>query len=314
VPSMMSISERQFLFHITKSLYQGKGVILDGGTLMGASTVCFGEALKLNPAAADWTGGPPIVAIERATMSGNLTRFFNTNSIEIPSEPEGSFAAQIESYIAPVRSLVDLRIGDLVEVGRVDEPIEILFLDILKEKYLGDFATTAYFPRLIPKQSIVVHQDYFGDTLPWIREHQEALSGHFRYLGEIGPTAVFLCTKRITKADAAAALDRSDPERSLRLLAAAEQRSIDPYRRLLCALSRVGLAAELQGRKEARAILRGIRDTYAAQIVDVPFKRINWALDAAEFLCRKQWSEKTAATAALITAGHVDGSGATVSR
>ena len=42
-PSMMSIPERQFLFGLASRYYAGKGIIVDAGIFLGASTRCFGE-------------------------------------------------------------------------------------------------------------------------------------------------------------------------------------------------------------------------------------------------------------------------------
>src|SRR5437763_3013922 len=58
--------------------------------------------------------------------------------------------------------------GDLTELGWSGEPIDVLFLDVLKSCEINDAVLRDFFPSLVPGRSVIVHQDYgWGDT-PWI--------------------------------------------------------------------------------------------------------------------------------------------------
>ena len=306
VPSMMIEPERAFLHHLAKSYYRGRGLIVDGGALLGASTACFAEGLKSNPFATRFAP-KPVVTFERAIVTPNLPRFLDLYADGERFEVGQSFEALLRRWTAEFMDLIDLRIGDIVEVGKLDAPIEILFLDVLKEPAVSEFAVMNYFPRLIPGVSIVVHQDYFTDNEFWIREHQEALGHYFQYIGEIGSTGVFLCRAPIPPRALRLTVRDVDPRQRLKWLAAAEQRSIDPYRRLLCSLARVRRAAEFLGREEAGRVMGAIRDTYPAQLDRFTNKRMTAALRAADYLCHTEWNDAAGERARMISAGQDDG-------
>ena len=199
VPSMMSVAERRFLYGLASKYYAGAGVIVDAGIFLGASTTCFGEGLRQSPylesAIASWQR--PIVSFERGIVTPTMPAFFKRNFLDIDLKPGNSFAELVRTNIQPVARLVDLRIGDIQETGKIEQPIEILFLDVLKLPAINKFVVENYYPQLIPGQSIVIQQDYFYDLLPYIKTYQEYFADYFTYLGEIGSTAAFLCTATI---------------------------------------------------------------------------------------------------------------------
>src|SRR4051794_33966462 len=45
-PSMMSEGEQKFVFNITREFWTDRGLIIDAGLMLGASTVLFGEAVR----------------------------------------------------------------------------------------------------------------------------------------------------------------------------------------------------------------------------------------------------------------------------
>lgn len=305
VPSMMSPRERKLLYNVADKYFTGRGVIIDAGLMCGASSMLFGRAIQRRP-------GPRrrvIVAIDRAIAEPGAVRFIIGH---VPGETirvGDSFAHVIENFVEDVRDVVDLRIGDIEKVGaNITKIVEILFLDVLKAQSVADFCMRTYFP-LLSAGSFVLQQDYFTDSLPWIREQQEHLflTKRFSYIGEVGPTAIFLCRRRPTQESCIEACGPFPYEHSALLLSAAEQRSNDPTRRLLCGISRVWRAAELRCVDEAAAVLRGVKGSYAALIDSTRSKRVKNALEAAEFLCEEEWSAARAYRAALISAGHGSG-------
>ncbi len=302
VPSMMSIGERKLLYNVVDQYWSGRGLIIDAGLMCGASSVLFGRAVQRRPGARRRA----IVAIDRAVAGAGEARFIRERVPGAGIRAGDSFADIIKGFIGDVRDVVDLRIGDIEAVGgNISRAIEVLFLDVLKVRSVADFCMRTYFPRLFAG-SFVLQQDYFTDTLPWIREQQEHLylTNCFSYVGEVGPTAVFTCRKRPSLQSCEEACGNFPYEHVVRLLSAAEQRPTDPCRRALCGLSRVWRAAEMRGPDEAAAVLRGVRETYAGPIAASKGKRLKNALDAADYLCAEAWSEERAYQAALMSAGH----------
>ncbi len=301
VPSMMSLGERTILYNLAVRCWRG-GAIVDAGLMLGASTVLFGRAVQAHHPE---IRGRPIVSIDNAIASPGAVRFLGKHAPEARFRDGDSFADVIRRFIASVENLVDLRIGNLTDVGKVDGKIDILFLDALKDADTCRYSSLNWFPRLVAG-SFVLQQDYLIDALPIIREQQEHLNlttNCFSYVGEAGPMAVFACRRRPSVESCEEAAGELPYAHRQKLLSAAEQRSVDPYRRALCAMGRVWRAAESRGPDEAAAIMGGIRQCYATQFETRRYKRLNNAVAAAEFLCSVQWGPETQYKAALLAAG-----------
>ena len=285
-PSMMSLPEKQFLFGLASRYYAGKGIIVDAGIFLGGSTRCFGEGVRSNPKREEimrnWPR--PIVSYERAIVNPNMPLFFKKHGLTLSAAPGESFESELRRNIDPVKDLVDLRIGDFMDALELDCPVEILFLDILKVPALSLRAFQRFYSRLIPGRSVVVHQDYFFEELPWIKTHQEALSDYFDFVGEIGSSAVFLCRKEIPLAVVHGLENELPPAEQLRLASIALHRSADPARRFFMALSKMRLIRKLEGQVAARAYLESIRTEFPEQVAQTDNMRLSSALRRAEEL------------------------------
>lgn len=261
-PSMMTGAERQFLFGLAAEYYTGRGAIVDAGLFMGASTVCLGEGLKRNLSYAEIRGArpKPITSLERGIVNTGMPAFFKRHNIPFSGEVGDSFEEILRKNIAPVADDVDLRVGDILESDPVDGDIEILYLDVIKSIEIQRFVFDKYFPRLIPGRSIVLQQDYFIDLLPFLKTYQEAMADHFTYIGEIGPMAVFLCTSRPEGGKYPDVSLSEDAQ--IDLASVAMQRSIDPARRFMMAMSKMRLIKSLRGAEAARHYLKTIEGDF----------------------------------------------------
>lgn len=289
-PSMMSLPEKQFLFGLASRYYDGTGLIVDAGIFLGGSTRCFGEGVRSNPRHGEivrnWPR--PIVSYERAIVNPNMPQFFRKHGLTLAAAPGESFESELRRNIDPVKDLVDLRIGDFMDATGPDCPVEILFLDILKAPALSLRAFQRFHSRLIPGRSLVIHQDYFFEELPWIKTHQEALADYFEFVGEIASSAIFLCRKEIPQAVLDGLENDVAPAEQLRLASIALHRSADPARRFFMALSKMRLIRKLQGRLAARAYLEVIKTEFPEQVADTDNRRLGHALRRAEeFLVKK---------------------------
>lgn len=290
VPSMMSVAEKRLLHGLARDRYSGEGIIIDGGIFLGASTRCFGEGVLANAHYGEiqrrWK--KPIISFERGLVNPTMLAFFERNKVPVTAKPGESFAAEILKNVEPVKDLVDLRFGDVLETARgVDSPVEILFLDVLKSPEISKFAIRTFFPLLIPNVSIVIQQDYFYERLPYIKVDQEFFGDHFLFIGEVGSSAAFLCTKaipseKISKLEAG--VDASEQER---LSSVAMQRSADPARRFLMALSKVRLILKLHGKDAAQAYLHFVKGEFPEQAADKRHARLFGSLREVEKLCKK---------------------------
>lgn len=283
---MMSVAERRFLYGLASKYYSGEGVIIDAGIFLGASTRCFGEGVRQNSnlerALSKWEC--PVISFERGIVTPTMPAFFKRNSLNVDLAPGESFAPLVKENTQTVSDIVDLRIGDIQETGGIDHPIEILFLDVLKLPEINKYIVEQYYPKLIPGKSIVIQQDYFYDLLPYIKTYQEYFGAYFQYVGEIGSTAAFLCTREITK-EATLGVDTMVADEQIRLAGIALQRSIDPARRFLMALSKARLIRKLQGAKAAQNYLHFVKSEFPiVKFGEIP--RLREALRATELACR----------------------------
>ena len=314
VPSMMSPGERRFLFNIAKNYYTGAGLIIDAGIFLGASTACLATGVKENSHLADivsqWVR--PIISLELGISNQQMLLSFKRHGIGHDLVVGDSFGPLIENHIRNVRDVVDLRLGDILEHGVIDDPsktkklpIEILFLDVLKSPALSEFCFREYFPRLIPRRSIVIQQDYLSGDLPFIHVHQEYFASKFEYIGEISSSAIFRLMHRITGAEVAELFKNGpDGEGEIRLVSRAAQRSIDPHRRLIMAFSKLRTILKARGLEAARQYFSFIESEYEDQIGQEQYRRVQNVVRAARYLCEVGGGSEAEKESVKISTGH----------
>jgi predicted O-methyltransferase YrrM len=286
-PSMMSENERVFLYNLVRRYYTGAGRVLDAGIFLGGSTNCFAAAIRENPRFARITAKwpKPVLSLERAVVSSTMPAFFARHDVGTEYKSGDSFADLLEEYVAPCKDLVELRIGDILECGEINDRIEICFLDVLKNPNIAAFAIKQYFPKLIPGRSIVIQQDYFFEGLPFIKTYQEYFSDQFEYVGEVGSSAIFRCIAKVDRAAIDAVVGGLPAEDQIRLASIALQRSIDPTRRFMMAMSKTLLINELEGAEAARGYLEFAQAEFAGEIEPAAPQRLAGPLKSLRKLC-----------------------------
>jgi len=314
VPSMMSENERRFLFNIAKSYYSGAGLIVDAGTFLGASTACFGNGVAQNARLEEirqrWSR--PVISLELGITNQQMLLSFKRHGIGHDLSAGDSFGPLIEAHIRTVRDLIDLRLGDILETGRIDDPaparklpVEILFLDVLKAPAISKFAAYEYLPRLIPRRSLVIQQDYLSGDLPFIHVHQEYFASKFEYVGELSSSAVFRLVHRITHDDVDGLFEAPpDGKAQIALVSRALHRSVDPYRRLIMSFAKLRTILNVRGLDAARQYMAFIESEYADQIAQQQLRRVQNVVRAARYLCEVGAGRANEREAVKISAGH----------
>ena len=281
VPSMMSLEEKKFLYGYVRDHYAGHGVIVDAGIFLGGSTWCFGTAVRDNPRSGQirrrWP--KPIISYDHAVVSTGMVKFFARHGIEGPWRAGGTFAPLLEASVQPLAEFVSLRLGEITSVAWSGEPIELLFLDIIKSREINRFVPWTFYRSLIPGHSLLVHQDYFYDGLPFVKVTQEFLSPYFTYVGELRSMAVFQLDRKIPND-----LLRKDPggrlpiKEQLALLDQAMERTVDVDRKFMVELSKVRLVSEKRRSDEAVELLDRILAKYPDQAAANASPRLREAL------------------------------------
>ena len=195
VPTMLVPDELRLLHHLAEDYYSGMGVIVDGGSFLGGSTVALADGLRRNPRRHRLGDAKPIHSFDRFEVE-EWTRglFFPESTLA-----GASFREQFESNIAPYADLVEVHAGDVCSHTWSGVPIEILFIDMAKHWTVCDWVTWQFFPHLIPGRSIVVQQDYlYHHWVGWHHVTMEFYADYFEYVGDTEVNSVvFLNTKKI---------------------------------------------------------------------------------------------------------------------
>lgn len=249
---MMTPREKGLLYWLAKEVYSGEGIIVDAGIFLGASTYAFASGFKenniINNSAR--TYAKPISSYDIAIWVGSMDRYkdnpafkelFKDNNISAGN----SFEIILQELLSDHLDVVDLRVGDIIQLAETENLVEIVFYDCLKNSERDVAAFNAFCPKFIPGKTIVVQQDYFYQSAPHHKIRQEFLSPFFTYLGHIRDSAVFRLEQAVHKG-----YFTNDPVESLSLaekLALIEQaamRASSPRFMLLTLLSAVEFLVE----------------------------------------------------------------------
>lgn len=195
VPTMLVPGELELLNNLAENYYSGTGVIIDGGSFLGGSTVALADGLRRNPRRKR-------LGVEKAIHSFDRFEVEEwTRGVFFPeTTPAGaSFREQFERNIAPYADLVEVHAGDVRAHEWSGQPIEILFIDMAKHWTVCDGITWQFFPHLIPGRSLVVQQDYlYHHWVGWLHVTMEFYADYFEYVCDTEVNSVvFINTKKI---------------------------------------------------------------------------------------------------------------------
>ncbi|WP_428672440.1 class I SAM-dependent methyltransferase [Roseibium sp.] len=244
---MTTRRERALLFSAARDHFLNKGVIVDAGIFLGASTAAFAQGLRENPNCANGCANR-IVSYDIARWVKSMDRYLETLTdlpgVEVPElQPGQSFEPLLRQLLSTYQPMIDLKIGDLLKMApSFAQPVEIAFFDCLKT-YERDFAAFRSFtPHYIEGHTVIFQQDYFYESAAYNKVRCEYYIDHYEYLGQVDDTAVFLYLKKI---DIPA--DEADPVKNLpagekvRLIDLAADRAQSQKKRLLVRLSALEL-------------------------------------------------------------------------
>jgi hypothetical protein len=172
IPSMISPFEQDLLRRLARDYYGGAGCIIDAGTFVGASTNVFayglGERRDVDVIRRRWI--KPIQSYDLGIcddiMAGRINDHYDAGL-----KPGDSFLPYLRRNIAGLE-LAHLNEGDICQYS-AESPVEILFLDVCKTKEVSRHTVQAFYSRLIPGRSVLIHQDFVHEWLPWIHVRWE---------------------------------------------------------------------------------------------------------------------------------------------
>jgi hypothetical protein len=254
VPTMLSYRERQLLHWLARDHVSGAGRIVDGGSFLGGSTVALASGLA---ARADGPWDAAIASYDLFRVEEYALADF---AAALPDPNVGaSFRPAFDANIAPWAHLVEVREGDACAIGWSGEPIEVMFLDMVKTWLLNDLVLAQFLPCLIPGRSVIVQQDYLWGYGHWIHLTMELLDGCVEQLDSMANGSVaYLLTAPVPPDLIGARLAESlTPDRQRELMNRAVDRWLGDERGLV-ELARVAMIFELDGREAARTELDAV--------------------------------------------------------
>lgn len=177
-----------------RDVYSGEGVIVDAGSFMGDSTCALYDGVPVSLLGSE---DPSVIAIDRFVVGDRyLHEFFIQRGMDIRRGE--SFLPHFLRRLGHRTKHIEVRAGDVFEVGRIERPIEVLMIDLAKSSGLNAYVMGMWFPRLIAGHSIVLHQDLHSPTLPWIAVSMGYLLDYFELtVAKVGECATFRLVKAI---------------------------------------------------------------------------------------------------------------------
>ena len=193
---MLGEREAALFYHLARDWYSGRGAILDVGSFLGKSAFFFAQGLRANRGF-DATRHR-VHCFDNFLVNEARTVDFLQQHFGRQSRLYDSTRDLFERQVAPVRRLLEVHEGDFAQLVWSPRPVEILMVDIAKTESLGAKVVAAFFGDLMPRQSVVVHQDYHHPWLPHIHVAMEYLHDCFELVApRVDASAAFLLVRAI---------------------------------------------------------------------------------------------------------------------
>lgn len=185
---MTSSQEQTYFIECASSAYTGKGEIVDLGCWLGSTTISLVKGLRKNPNLDD--------PKERKVHAYDLFRWHPTmESIVVGTSLEGRFEEgdslldEFKRRTSRWSDSIQVYQGDVCETGWSGGPIELLLVDVMKTWKVAEGVVKHFYPSLIPRESILIHQDFAHYWTSWIHLLQYRFRDHFEFLYDVPRSA-----------------------------------------------------------------------------------------------------------------------------
>jgi hypothetical protein len=196
-PTMLTHGERRLLHWLARDVWEGWGAIVDAGCFLGGSTAALASGIQARSTPPEAGGPTPpmwtydlFLADDFAIRSGHLSRW---PDIQI----DESFREAFDDLLGDLVLHTRVREGDIMAEQWDGGPIEILFLDVLKNSQINDTVLSRFLPSLVAGRSVIVQQDYVHGMLPWIHITMELLDDVVERIADEVGTRVYAVTGEI---------------------------------------------------------------------------------------------------------------------
>jgi hypothetical protein len=258
VPGMLSELERTLLYSLARDYAPDDAVIVDAGCFLGGSTAPLLAGLR--DRREPWRG-PPMTSYDRFRVEAYTIPLFFADD---PTVRVGdSFRGRFEARVAPFDVPHVVREGDVMEIGWSGEPIDILFLDLVKSWKINDAVLQDFFSCLVPGRSVIVQQDYGWGGEPWIAITMELLGDSVALIdGMKAGSHLFFVERPLPEGVIAGGVRRLSENEHLELMGRAVERA-EGWVRGMLELSRAKLIANQEGREAALRAVAAVEARYS---------------------------------------------------
>jgi hypothetical protein len=257
IPTMLSKHERRLLYALARDYASGDAAIVDAGCFLGGSTTALLGGVRDRGTRWD---GPPVASYDLFRVEPyTVQKFFADDGVRVGDSFRGRFERNVAGFELPHV----VHEGDITEIGWSGEPIDILFLDVLKTWEINDAVLRDFFPFLRPGRSVIVHQDYGCGWTPWIPITVELMGGALRLIdGVEWGSHVFFVQDELPAELLESGVSGLDEDAKFELVGRAIAGS-EGWVRGMHEISRTELVFERDGLDAALRDLDRIRDLYA---------------------------------------------------
>lgn len=198
---MIADDEVSCIRDLAEHLSSGEGVFVDGGAFLGGTALALGEGIL----SSGNTEFKKIISIDRFTASDDyLIDALLTAGIAI--RPEQSFLSLFLSNVSGILHLIEVRAGDVIHVGEIDDKIDLLVLDIAKTARVNSFVLLRWFSQMVGGRSVLYHQDFHSPFYLWNAMTVGLFSDNLQLIRpKVGEAAVFKVSKAFDRVKLAAA-------------------------------------------------------------------------------------------------------------
>lgn len=173
VPTMLCEDEQRLLYWLGADWAAGIGAVCDLGCFAGGSTARMASGLAAQDLSA------PVHAFDFFTVApDHKQKFLYANGV--PRFWGSNLLPTARRLLKPWRDRITFHKIDVETATWPDDPIEILFIDVMKTPATADAILANFFPALIPGRSVIVHQDYQHWRQPWIAAQMARLGAVMR--------------------------------------------------------------------------------------------------------------------------------------
>jgi len=194
---MTTREEQSYLENYARSVFSGRGEIVDLGCWLGSTTIPLAKGLSLN--SEERVRRRKIHSFDLFRWEEYMEDCVRGTPIQERFHQGDSFLGEFLHRIAPWSNLVEVHPGDLHQASWNGEEIELLLIDAMKSWELSSDILQTFFPALVPGTSYMFQQDFAHYYTSWIHLIHYRLREYFRLVCAIPNSYgfVFQCVNKI---------------------------------------------------------------------------------------------------------------------